>query len=142
MHKPNTRQMFTILLPNMLPSATPTASSVAVLKMATVSSGSEVEREMRKKPTAVFPKPVISATLSLFVMVMWLNLSSSNNEASRRAVLSTSPLIIGWCSLLSMGLGCLIYFFLFRRGVLFGVALECDECIGAGVTPEGFCVVW
>lgn len=95
MHDPNTRQMFSILLPRMLPSATPTASSVAVLKIATVSSGREVEREMRKKPTAVFPNPVISATLSLFVMVMWLNLSSSSSAASRVPVFSSSLLIIG-----------------------------------------------
>ncbi|MCJ7613477.1 hypothetical protein MUO71_01750 [Candidatus Bathyarchaeota archaeon] len=68
-HPPNTKQIFTMLLPRTFPMATPTASSLAVLKTDTVNSGREVDNAIQIKPTAVLPNPVISATLSLFTIV-------------------------------------------------------------------------
>ena len=82
MQAPKTKQIFMMLLPNTLPRATPTAFSLAVLNIATVSSGRDVDNAIRIKPTAVLPKPVISAILSLFEMVHLLNLLSRIKEAA------------------------------------------------------------
>ena len=82
-HAPNTKQTFTMLLPRTLPIATPTASALAVLNTATVNSGSEVDKAMSIKPTAVFPNPVISAILSLLTMVQWLKLLNSTSDNTR-----------------------------------------------------------
>jgi len=75
---PSARQMFTILLPSTFPIARLAASGVVALNIATEASGKEVDNDIKMNPTAVLPNPVISAILSLFVIVNLLAKSSIN----------------------------------------------------------------
>jgi len=63
-----------MLLPMTFPNEIPTASSFLVLNRATVSSGRDVDNDIKINPTAVLPNPVISAILSLLIMVHLLKL--------------------------------------------------------------------
>ena len=83
MHTPSTKHMLTILLPMTLPKDTPTASAFLVLNNATVNSGSDVDKEIRIKPTAVFPNPVMSAILSLLIIVHLLKLLKKKRAISK-----------------------------------------------------------
>ena len=85
MQVPKTRHMFTMLLPMTFPRDIPTASSFLVLNIATVSSGREVDSEINMNPTAVFPKPVISAILSLLIIVHLLKFPSRKRATSKTA---------------------------------------------------------
>ena len=65
------------------PKDIPTASSFLVLNTATVNSGSDVDNEIRINPTAVLPNPVISAILSLLIIVHLLKLPNKKSETSK-----------------------------------------------------------
>jgi len=77
--------------PNTFPMATPMLSCPIAAKMDTQSSGRDVEKATRMNPTVVFPKPVISATLTEFLIVQSLDLSKKSKESRRIATLPNSP---------------------------------------------------
>jgi len=89
--RPNIKPTLTMLEPNAFPTATPTASPPIAEKMATESSGKDVENATRRKPIVVFPNPVMSATLTELVIVKWLALSSTKSEPSRINALTSMP---------------------------------------------------
>ena len=63
--KPRIRQTFTTFEPNTFPKATPIYSTPRKTEVATTqSSGRDVKSPTKIKPITVFPKPVISATLT------------------------------------------------------------------------------
>jgi hypothetical protein len=71
--------------------ATPIAPCPIAAKMDTQSSGRDVEKATKINPTVVFPKPVISATLTEFVIVQSLALFRASNEAKRISALPNGP---------------------------------------------------
>ncbi len=77
--------------PNTLPIATPMLSCPIAAKIDTQSSGKDVAKATRMKPTVVFPKPVISATLTELVIVQLLALSKKIKDPKRMAALPNSP---------------------------------------------------
>ena len=88
---PRIRQIFTMFEPKTFPMATPMVSCPIAEKMATESSGKDVEKATRMNPTVVFPKPVMSATLTEFVIVQSLALSKTSNAARRISALINRP---------------------------------------------------
>lgn len=83
--------MFTMFEPKTFPMATPIASCPIAAKIDTESSGKDVEKATKMNPTVVFPKPVMSATLTEFVIVKSLALSRATNDAKRIRTLPNSP---------------------------------------------------
>ena len=83
--------MFTMFDPNTFPIETPTFSGLVTAKMETLSSGSEVEKPTRTKPTVVFPKPVMSEILTEFLIVNSLPITSRTIETSKMSELPTNP---------------------------------------------------
>jgi len=86
MQTPSTKHMFTMLLPMMFPNDIPTASSFLVLNRATVSSGRDVDNDININPTAVLPNPVISAILSLLIIVHLLKLPNKKRATSKTTI--------------------------------------------------------
>ena len=91
MHTPRINAMFTMFEPNTFPIETPTFSGLATAKTETLSSGSEVEKPTRMKPMVVFPNPVMSETLTEFLIVTSLPKTSRTIETSKMSALPTSP---------------------------------------------------
>ena len=91
MHIPRIKAIFTILEPSTFPIETPTFSGFESAKMETLSSGREVEKPTRIKPTVVFPKPVISETFTEFLIVISLPTTKSRIETSKMSALATAP---------------------------------------------------
>jgi hypothetical protein len=77
--------------PKTLPMATPMDSCPIAAKMDTESSGKDVAKATKIKPTVVFPKPVMSATLTELVIVQSLALLSISKEARRIKALINIP---------------------------------------------------
>jgi hypothetical protein len=71
--------------------ATPMLAWVMTAKIDTLSSGKDVEKPTKMKPTVVFPKPVISDTLTELFMVKSLALSRMISEARRISALPIKP---------------------------------------------------
>ena len=88
---PSIRQTFTMLEPRTFPIDTPTFSGFNTEKMATKSSGSDVENATRMKPTVVFPSPVTLATFMEWVIVKSLALDKAANAARRMITLPINP---------------------------------------------------
>jgi hypothetical protein len=72
--------------------ATPMLAWLMTAKMETLSSGKEVEKPTKMKPTVVFPKPVRSDTLTELFMVKLLALSRTISEARRISTLPVNPI--------------------------------------------------
>ena len=71
--------------------ATPIDPCPIDAKMDTRSSGREVENATRMNPMVVFPKPVISATLTELLIVTSLAFARIANETARTIVLPHIP---------------------------------------------------
>jgi hypothetical protein len=83
--------MLTMLEPNTLPTATPTASCLIAAKMDTRSSGSEVEKATRMNPMVVLPNPVMSATLTELLIATSLALANTTNAPNSTSKLPHNP---------------------------------------------------
>ena len=59
--------------------------------MATLSSGREVEKPTRMKPIVVFPKPVMSETLTEFLIDISLPMTKSRIDTSKMSALAANP---------------------------------------------------
>jgi hypothetical protein len=81
-----------MLEPKTLPMATPMPAWLMTAKIDTLSSGKEVEKPTKIKPTVVFPKPVRSDTLTELFMVKSLALSRMISEARRISTLPINPI--------------------------------------------------
>lgn len=83
--------MFTMLEPNTFPIETPTLAGFATAKTETLSSGNDVAKPTRMKPMVVFPKPVMSETLTEFLIVTSLPMTKRTIETSKMSALPTTP---------------------------------------------------
>ena len=92
--------MLTMLEPNTFPIETPTFSGFNTENMATKSSGSDVEKATKMKPTVVFPSPVTLATFMECVMVKSLALLKAANAAISITTLGSRPNPSSTCSTL------------------------------------------
>jgi len=85
---PSIRQTLTMFEPKTFPTETG-ACSVKGAMMPTPSSGSEVEKASRRKPTVAFPSPVISETLTEPVIAQRLPISNITRKKSRTSTTAT-----------------------------------------------------
>ena len=77
--------------PKMLPSEIPTVACFIIAKIATNSSGKDVENATNKNPTFVFPKPVTLAKLTKLEIVKLLDLIITPNETIRTTMFPITP---------------------------------------------------
>jgi len=89
-HMPNTRAMLVMLEPRMLPMETPIFSSLAP-KSTTLSSGRDVAKPTKMKPTVVFPKPVMLETFTELFIVTSLAITTTIIETRRIRELPINP---------------------------------------------------
>ena len=89
-HTPSTRAMLVMFEPRMLPIETPIFSSLAP-KMTTLSSGRDVAKPTKMKPTVVFPKPVMLETFTELFIVISLAMITVMIEARRMRELPINP---------------------------------------------------
>ena len=83
--------MLTMLEPKTFPMDTPTFSGFNTEKMATKSSGRDVEKATRMKPIVVFPNPVTLAKLTELLIVRLLDLIRTINAIIRIIIFPIIP---------------------------------------------------
>jgi len=83
--------MFIMFEPKMLPNETPTVVGSNTAKIATKSSGKDVENATNKNPTFVFPIPLTLAKFTELLIVKLLDLIRTTNETRRTITFAKTP---------------------------------------------------